>query len=203
MFAALRRAWQRYVASIPVTPEPEQVSDKEILSELRPAPVDRKIVTAFGALATLVLAHLPDADRAAQARRLRSRLKPDTSAAEALGAWIAASSGPKSRIGVIALDWKAREEVSWQAKRLCAAHDVSIEWEYDAATDQEWKGWQERAEAPVESPLRSFAAALKATRVVLFRFPVDDSVYAFAVAQELEEEALELCRELGIDAVTG
>ncbi|KQW00444.1 hypothetical protein [Rhizobacter sp. Root1221] len=191
MFAALRRAWQRYVASLPAPPEEEHVSDTDAMNEFRPPPVDRNVVAAFTALATCVLSHMPEGEREAQTRKLRSRLNRKTSPAEALGAWIQANSGPKSKVGVIAVDWKAREEVLWQARRLCAAHGVSTGWAYDHGTDEEWKSWQERKEVPVDSPLRGFAIALQPTRIVLLRFSVDDTVCAFAVGRDRGDE---VCR---------
>ena len=201
MLSALRRAWQRYIASIPAPPEQEFVSDTDAMHELRPLPVDRDVVAAFSVLARHILSHLPEPERSAQTRKLRSRLKRGTTPTDALGAWILANSGPKSKVGVIAVDWKAREEVLWQAQALCAAHSVSAHWAYDHRTDEEWKHWRERSEVPVDSPLRAFAGALNRTRIVLFRFTADDGMCAFAVAQACGEEVRNLCQTLRIEVV--
>jgi hypothetical protein len=201
MFSALRRAWQRYLASIPVPQKEEHVSDTDAMHELRPPPVDRKVVSTFGALASNVLSHIPEDNRVAQSRKLKSRLKRGTSPAEALGAWIQGSSGLKSTLGVIAVDWKAREEISWQAKGLCAAHGVSMDWQYDHRTDEDWKNWQERGEAPVDSPLRAFGITLQRTGLAFFHFSVGDTVFAFAVAESRRDEVLNLCKALDIGVV--
>ena len=100
---------------------------------------------------------------------------------------------------MIALDWKAREEVSWQAARLARAHGVALDWTYDVAHDTEWQGWQARDEAPVDTPLRSLAQALQPHGLVLCRLSVDDGVFAFAVSDALAPAVRQHGAVLGIE----
>jgi hypothetical protein len=200
MFKTLRRMWQDYLRSIPQPDDPEPVSDREIIdADFRPPPVPAEQRSAFDALSELLVAHLPEATAASKGRQLRSRLKPGVEPAEALGAWISANNGPKSRVGVIALDWKAREEVQWQAVILCRAHGVALDWTYDVARDTEWQAWQARDEAPVETPLKSLAQALRPQGIALCRMSVDDGVFAFAVSAAREAEVRQHCAVLGIE----
>lgn len=182
MFDKLRRMWQDYLRSIPQPDDPESLSDRDIINtDFRPPPVPAEQRAAFDALSALLVAHLPEALAATKGKQLRSRLKPGVEPVEALCGWVSANNGPKSQVGVVALDWKAREEVQWQAARLARAHGVPLDWAYDVARDTAWQGWQARHESPVDTPLRSLAQALLPHGLALCCFSVDDTVCAFAV----------------------
>jgi len=182
MLTSIRRAWRAYLASIPKPDEPERISHEQIVREyFRPPPVSPKDRPAFDALADLIVAHLPEGQASSKAQRLKAKLKPGVDPVDALSDWIQSNCDPKSRVGVVALDWKAREEVHWQAAILAKAHGVSLAWDYDCNTDTDWKNWQERNEFPVDTPLKILSRALMLHEVVLYRFSVDDAVYAFAV----------------------
>lgn len=200
MFNKLRRMWQDYLRSIPQPDDPEPVSDREIFeTHFRPPPVPDEQRAAFEALSAVLVAHLPEALSATKGKQLRARLKPGVEPAEALGGWIGANNGPRSRVGVVALDWKAREEVQWQAALLARAHGVPLDWAYDVAHDTEWQDWQARNEAPVDTPLRSLAQALLPHGVALCWFGVDDTVYAFGVKAAQRPEVRPCTDALGID----
>ncbi|MCF8203429.1 MAG: hypothetical protein K9J82_00015 [Methylotenera sp.] len=200
MFNKIRRMWQDYLRSIPQPDEPEPVSDREIVDDhFKAPPVPREQREAFEALSALLLAHLPDALSLPKGKQLRARLKPGVEPAEALGGWINDNNGPKSRVGVMALDWKAREEVQWQAASLARAHGVALDWAYDVSRDTEWEDWQARHEAPVDTPLRHLAKALLPHGLALCRFSVDDAVYAFAVRVEQRPQVQQYSAVLGIE----
>ena len=199
MFAAIRRAWRAYLASIPKSEEPERLSDKQIVREhFRPPPVSQLFRSTFDAFAEIVVSHLPTELANTKAQQLKAKLKPGEDPAGALGMWIHANCSPRSRIGVISLDWKAREEVQWQAKLLARAHGVPLTWSYEHELDTEWKGWQERNEVPVDTPLKELARALLHHELALCRFYADDTVYAFAVSRARLASVLEFCSILGI-----
>lgn len=199
MFAAIRRAWRAYLDSIPKPEEPEPLSDKQIVREhFRPAPVPPGLRSTFDALADVVVAHLPAELAYPKAKQLKAKLKPGEHPAAALAMWIHANCGPKSRIGVMELDWKAREEIHWQAERLATAHGVPLTWRYEHELDVEWQGWQERSEVPADTPLKGLARALLPHGLALCRFSVDDSVYAFAVSRARLASVLAFCSALDI-----
>jgi hypothetical protein len=203
MLTAIRRAWRAYLASIPKPDEHERIFHEQIVREyFRPPPVSPKDRSAFDALADLIVAHLPEGQASSKAQRLKAKLKPGVDPVDALSDWIRSNCDPKSRVGVVALDWKAREEVHWQAVILAKAHGVSLAWDYDCNTDTEWKNWQERTEFPVDTPLKILSRALMSHEVVLYRFSVDDAVYAFAVALVKHDAVKEHCASLGIEVAS-
>lgn len=199
MLAAIRQAWRAYLASIPKVDEPERITHEQIIREnFRPQPVTGKHRSAFNALADLIVAHLPEGHANSAAQRLKAKLKPGVDPVDALIEWILSNHNPKSRVGVIALDWKAREEVRWQAAILANIHGVPLAWDYDYNTDTEWKNWQERSDFPVDTPLKSLSRALMQQEVVLCRFTGDDGAYAFAVQRAKHDAVKEHCATLGI-----
>lgn len=199
MFARLRQALRNYLASIPEPDEPERVPHDQIVREHFPrpsvAPADR---SAFNALADLIVSHLPEELANSKAKQLRAKLKPGVDPAAALAGWIQSNARPQSRVGVVGLDWKARDEVTWQAAILINAHGVVSTWTYDSESDTEWKDWQLHNELPVDTALKSLGRALMVHGVVLHRFTVDDGAYAFAVRHEKSAEVLERCAALNI-----
>lgn len=190
MFNALRRAWKNYWASIPAPADEEPVPDGKIIREdFRHEPVDPGVRAAFEALATAITAHLPAELGAKAQRQLLAKLKPGTEPIDALSQWISKVSGPSSSVhGFVAVDWKAREEIQWQAERLLKAHQLPPTWAYDVNGDQSWQSWGERGEAPVDTPLKLLGVFLATHDHALVRLHNDDLVCAFAIpAQALPE----------------
>ncbi len=205
MFAALRRVWRSYLASIPQSDDPIRISDKEILREFpKPQPVEPQVAAAFSLLADLLTSHLNADSGVNKKKALIRRLKPGASPFDALCDWLFAEAGKrKMQVGVIALDWKAREEIEWQAALLAAAHNIQIGWKYDVDADNSWQGFQERGEWPVSAPLRNLSTALsEKTGVVLIQLSRDDVVFAFGVARNLVSQLQNVCSELSIE-ITG
>ena len=181
MFAALRQAWRRYLDSLPRDDEPPAVSDAAIRREMHP-PHPAEVQQALADLATLVTAHLPPEVAAKAAANLVRRLKPGVTPQAALVAWARAHHGPKQRnLGLLVVDWKAREELAWQAERIAKAHGVAADWAYDWRTDAGWEGWEARGDLPVSAPLRSLAAHLQQRGLALRVVVDDDTAAAFAV----------------------
>lgn len=201
MLSWIRGAWARYWASIPVSDEPDLVPDGKIIREdFRPEPIDPGWVAAFQELSSLLIAHLPDDARAREVGRLRALLKPGVTPAEALARWINKVASPSSRVGgFVSLDWKAREEVFWQARKLLAAHGLPDAWtDPVAGIDDEWQDGHARGEVPVDAPLRRFTHHLQGHGYTLSCFDVDDLVCAFAVEHARQPQVRTLCRALDI-----
>jgi hypothetical protein len=202
MLSALRRAWKKYLESIPAADEPELVPDGKIIREdFRPPPVDPEVKAAFGKLAKVLTSHLLQEAAIREERRFAAMLKPGVEPVEAIARWITKVSTPESGVGgFIALDWKAREEVQWQAEKLLKAHHLSLTWTYSVEEDEEWKTWKERGEAPVKAPLRLFSNLLRTHGYTLFSFDCDDLVCAFAVPVSLQQQVASLCSSADIEA---
>lgn len=200
MFTALRQAWRRYLDSLPRDEEPPPVSDAAIRREMHP-PHPVAVQQAFADLATLVTAHLPPEVAAKAAANLVRRLKPGVTPQAALVAWIRAHHGPKQRnLGLLLVDWKAREELAWQAERIAKAHGVAADWAYDWRTDTTWEGWEARGEQPVSAPLRSLHAHLLTKGLALQVVLDDDAVAALAVAADQAPVLQRLCARLSLEA---
>jgi hypothetical protein len=191
------------VASIPPPDDPIRLSDKEILREFpRPEPLDPKVIAEFALLAELLTAHLDETVRLTKRKSLARQLKPGTTPSEALCDWLNANAGKRQRqIGVIGLDWKAREEIEWQAELLAKAHQVPLSWQYDVEGDTDWKNWQTRQESPVSSPIRSLSNRLAEEKIALFQVDFDDQVFVFAVGKESAEKVRDICLSLSIAVI--
>jgi hypothetical protein len=130
MFRTLRRLWNSYTASIPkseiVDSVPESQWDR---ADLLP-PVSKAKRKAFNDLLALIYSHFPPqtADALVQrgSRVLSRGDEVDTALRNALLPEEAA--GEESNPGFMACDWKAAEEVQWQANLLCQSHGLSERW---------------------------------------------------------------------------
>ena len=194
----MRRAWRRYLDSLPRDDEPPPLSDAAIRREMHP-PHPAEVQRAFADLATLVTAHLPAEVAAQAAANLVRRLKPGVTPQAAMVAWARAHHGPKRRnLGLLVVDWKARDELGWQAERIAKAHGVAADWAHDWRTDTAWEGWEARDELPVSAALRSLAAHLQRQGLSLRVVVDDDTVVALAVAGGRAGQLQQLCTVLAI-----
>lgn len=198
MFAPLRQAWRRYLDSLPRDDEPPPLSDAAILRDMHP-PHPAAVQQAFADLAALVTTHLPPEVAAKAGANLVRRLRPGVSPLSALVAWVRAHHGPKARnLGLLAVDWKAREELQWQADRIAKAHGVAPGWAHDWQTDTSLQGWEARNEQPVAAPLRHLATHLAAQGLALLVVAEDDTVAALAVPAASAGRLQQLCTTLAI-----
>ena len=203
MFTALRQAWRRYLDSLPRDDEPPPLSDAEIQRAMHP-PHSDDVQQAFAELAALGTAHLPAEVAAKAAANLVRRLKPGVTPTSALVAWARAHHGPKQRnLGLLVVDWKAREELAWQAERIAKAHGVAADWAYDWRTDISWEGWEARGDLPVSAPLRSLAEHLQHQGLELLVVVEDDTVAALAVAHDGVDRLRRLWTALAIQTNPG
>ena len=200
MLHRIKAAWQRYVASIPKSDDDVLTPDGKIIREdFRPGAHNEATVDAFRNLAAILTGHLGSGDREKARKRLIAKLKPGIDPEEALERWINQSAELKGvNWGTVQLDWKATDEVQWQATRLLESHSIPITWEYEYKDDPRAASASTRGEVPVDSPLNSLAEALAKAHYTLFRFSPSDSTCAFAVKNADAEAVTELLNVLRI-----
>lgn len=206
MLQRIKSAWRRYLDSLPTPqedlPDPEAAADGGVDDF---PPHDAATLDAFRQLAEAITAHLPADTRARARQRLRAKLKPEAAPAEALAQWFQQVSDPAGpKLGTICLDWKATEEIQWQATGLLASHGLALAWD---CGEREEAGEAEAAKVapalaqgdlPVDAPLDRFARALAGQGYALVRFGADDAVYAFAVRSQAADRVRGLMAALGI-----
>lgn len=119
-------------------------------------------------------------------------LTPGTSAAEALNASLSSEDGQRKGSWVaISIDWKAVEEINWQANEILHSLDIS----------EEWTPAEPRGAGAVEKHLYAFGAWLAARGYQLLHIdPECDAYIAFVVHESLLQEALELASAAGVKA---
>lgn len=131
MLRALRQAWQRYLGSLPETEVVDSIPESQwAQAEHRPrlSPARRR---HFGDLVALLVAHRPPAEVAAWVARAQAALADLGEIDDALLQLLQppdAGADPTDAAGVIVCDWKAVDELPWQAERLCRAHGLPADW---------------------------------------------------------------------------
>ena len=190
MLRILRRAWANYVASIPKSDFTDSIPESQWdQPELRPT-VSKAKRKAFSELLAHAFSHLPQ-DQAASLIRSRAGAlqradEPEAALREALSA--DESQEPTENLGFILCDWKATEEVQWQAELLCDIHRLTGTWQAPAGT--------------MEVVLGSLDVWLSPRGLRLVHFSVGDSVAAFAVPKAQTAEVVSLGRKLGLSLST-
>lgn len=186
MFRALRNAWRNYVAAIPPSEivdsiPPSQWDQVDLLPTVSKA--KRK---AFADLLSLIYANLPaEVSVKLLADRAKLLIRGDD-ADTALHAALFPNEDDAApgNHGFIACDWKATEEIEWQAARLCKAHGVLARWQAPEGT--------------VTTALQAFEEWLTSYNLQLLCFSVGDSVVAFAVPTEDAKSAVAHGKKLKI-----
>ena len=189
MLRALRNAWKNYISSLPqsqiIDSIPPSQWDRDDLVP-KPSKVKRK---AFTELLTIVYAHLPPQEAARLVEDRSYMLKRGDDSDTALGeALIPNEEEISENRGFIACDWKATEEVQWQADILCRAHGVSASWQAPSGT--------------VTSLLQSLGDWLQTHRLQLLCFSVGDGLVAFAVPTAKTDSVVALGKKLKIHLST-
>lgn len=184
MLRALRRWWESHVASIPRSEVLDSVPESQWDQADLVPPVSKGKRKAFTQLLTVVFAHLPPQESEALVQRggkaftradevdtaLRTALFPDE------------IEGEPRNLGFIACDWKAVDEVQWQADRLCQAHRTSGQWS--------------APEGDLQSVLESFDSWLQSQGRSLLCFADGDSLLAFAVPTSEAASAVAIGKKL-------
>lgn len=153
----------------------------------------------FIELINIITEHLPDKRRASAIKHLRQKLRSEHDVEDILAAWFMQVTIPgQVALGTISLDWKAREEVEWQAQSLLKSHQIEAAWNYDFKSDFEWQNTLSDDRFPVDYPLDLFNQFLDQHGYRLIRFSPYDNVCAFAVPQSKYKHVSELMCKLSL-----
>jgi len=186
MFRQLRRLWENYTASIPksevVDSVPESQWDRADLVPRVSAATRR----AFTDLLVLIYSHLPpDEVQVLVTRGTKALARADeVDSALSSALLLREEGGPQDNTGFIACDWKATEEVQWQADRLCRAHQIAGTWKAPPRD--------------MQTMLASLDTWLKQHGRRLLCFSPGDSVVAFAVRSDQTVMAAALGKKLKV-----
>ena len=178
MLRALRRVWDSYVAGIPKTEVVDSVPESQWdRADLLPA-VSKARRKAFADLLALIHAHRPPDEAQALVAQGAVALTRSDEVDTALRAALLPESidGTRHNPGFIACDWRASDEVQWQADRLCEAHHLSGHWSAPAGSMPE--------------VLQDLDAWLQRQGHRLLCVADGDSVVAFAVRIEQADAAI-------------
>jgi hypothetical protein len=184
MLRTLHLAWKNYVAGIPKSEVVDSIPESQWnQADLLPA-VSKAKRKAFTELLVLIYAHLPPNEAAALVKRGANALtradEVDTALRDAL--FPADDQESAENRGFIACDWKAAEEVKWQADLLCQAHRIAAAWR--------------APEGQLAEVLQSFESWLQPQRLQLLCFSAGDSLVAFALPMEHKVLAVDLGKKL-------
>lgn len=197
MSSAIRRACRRHLDSLPRSEEPAPVSDAAIRRDMNPPdpPEGRQ---AFAALAGIATWHLPPKLAVKAAGGLSARRQGGSTPSAAAARWMGAHDRPQSRNpGVMRVDWRARDEIPWQAERIAKAHQIELDGCADFRAERSREGWEERGETPFSTPLRDLGDALRRQGPALIVPANGDTVCAFALRIEREDEVQALADRMG------
>lgn len=180
MLRTLHRAWKNYIASIPKSEVVDSIPESQWnQGDLLPA-VSKARRKAFTELLVLIFAHLSLNEAAALAKRGANALtradEVDTALRDAL--LPPEDKESSENRGFIACDWKAAEEVKWQADLLCQAHRIPATWQ--------------APEGDLKAVLQNFEFWLQQQGRQLLCFSVGDSLVAFALPMEHTVAAVNL-----------
>jgi hypothetical protein len=184
MIATLRRLWHNYLAGLPKSEVVDSIPESQWgRPDLLP-PVSRQKAKAFAELLTLLHAHLDPGLAArltsAGSKQLIRADEPDSALSAALRPDSDDMQQAAAR-GFIGLDWKATEELAWQADLLCRAHGLADCWAPPRVDGQAAMAQAKPGEMPVEPLLRHFGAWLAARGLALSYYADGDLLVAFAV----------------------
>jgi hypothetical protein len=190
MLRTLRRAWENYVAGIPKSEVVDSIPESQWnQADLLPA-VSKAKRKAFTELLLLIYAHLPPNEAAALVQRGANALtradEADTALRDAL--FPAEEQENSENRGFIACDWKAANEVKWQADLLCQAHCIAATWQ--------------APEGELTAVLQNFESWLRPQRLQLLSFSAGDSLVAFALPMEHKALAVDLGKKIKLTIST-
>jgi hypothetical protein len=186
MLRRLKDALQNYLASLPKSEVVDSIPPDQWAGVGPGFEVPKAKRRAFADLLALAYSHLP-AEKSEQlvAQGARSLDNPDSAGGDLYAALVPEEDNEAASRGFIACDWKAADEVGWQADLLCRAHHIP-------------PGWAPAAGSGLSEQFDSFDSWLRNRGRQLLCFSPGDCVVAFAVRQELAPKAVSLAKKLGI-----
>jgi hypothetical protein len=178
-------------------PEPETgpevdsgLLDRQILNEYFSIPPEAK--RALRAFVLHASAHLGEKESARLARRVVQSIEPGGSADAALVDGLVKRSGQqRGKWLLLHVDWKAVEEVSWQADELATALNIK----------PRWAGQEIARTTRVAELLHAFGVWLSEHQYALVHVDTDgDSYAALAMPADRVDKAFELARAAQLKA---
>jgi hypothetical protein len=133
VFTLLKKLFGQQAPALPAaTAEAdENLSDKQILKEyFSPSKEARQ---ALKRLTALITRHLGSEESKRLANRVMACLQPGEAVEEALVNGLVEDDGPHGNPVVLSVDWRAADEVAWQANALLQAFGVTAPWELAVA----------------------------------------------------------------------
>lgn len=188
MLRRLRDAWNKYLSSIPGTEVVDSVpEDQWDRADLVPK-VSKARRSSFIEVLQIGFSHLPEVQAKALALERAALFDRADEADLALERALAEFESPEARArasAAIVCDWKAGDELEWQAALLARAHGLTEPW---ASPRQ-----------GLEPDLGNLASWLHAQGLLLADFSSGDNVIAFAVRPQQAARLRALLRKLGVD----
>ena len=187
MLRRLRDSWNKYLSSIPksevVDSIPEEQWDRP---DLVPR-VSKAKRSAFTELLELAFARMPPQDAkelAVKRAALFERVDEADAALERALTEFESVEDRTSTSAAIACDWKADDELEWQAALLADAHSLQEQWS--------------SPRSGLEGDLVALASWLRTRDIVLLDFSSGDNLVAFAVKPDQVEVAKSLFKKLRV-----
>ncbi|MCA1326293.1 hypothetical protein [Herbaspirillum sp. alder98] len=160
----------------PTVEEEETLSDAQILKEY--FSVSKQNKQALRRFVSLITVQLGVKESQRLTTSVISHLEPGSTASEAIENGILDDGQRRGKWVLLQVDWKATEEVEWQANELLAAAGIADTWHMESST-----------KATVPHALLEFSSWVKPRGLRLLHLDLgDDAYYALlALADQLEE----------------
>lgn len=152
------------------------------------APVSNAARQALERFIVLVTAHLEEEERRRLVKGVLSPLHPGQTVEDAIQNGILDDGQRTGQWLLLQVDWKAADEVEWQANELLLAAGIDDTWELD---DEE--------EASVPQALLAFSSWVERHGMRLLHLDLGhDAYYALLMRQEKVDETLRAARDAGL-----
>ncbi|WP_156794641.1 DUF6630 family protein [Herbaspirillum seropedicae] len=190
MFKLLSKLWGRDLTSPrgPTVEEEEILSDAQIFKE--DFSVSKQNKQALGRFVRLITAQLGGEESQRLATSVMSHLGPGDTASDAIQNGILDDDGQRrGQWVVLQVDWKATEEVEWQANELLTTAGITETWNMESGTN-----------ATVPHALVEFSSWVKPRGLRLLHLDFgDDAYYALLVLADQLEEIIQAAENAGLN----
>ena len=184
MLKLLSRLLGRDLTAPTEPPVDENVSEREIWRELHPSAEKKTQLRKF---LRLITSHLSQAESRRLTRIAADSLEDACSAYDALSESILGENGQKRGKWIfIQVDWKAEDELEWQANELLSTRGVTEQWHHD---------WRNNPTG-VPTALINLSDWLDKYELSLLHVDTESDCYcSFIVRQDEAESAIALAKE--------
>ena len=180
--------------SEPVPEDERRLSDEQIMEEyFPPSKHSKQAKQALRHVVTLLTEQLGREESQRLTSLVTSHLQPGETASGALEDALLGDDGQRrGKWLMIQVDWKATDEVEWQANELLASAGVAETWHL-----------QDELNTTVPLALSSFADWVKLRGYCLLHVDLGhDAYYAFLVLQEKSDEIIRAAETAGLEIQT-